>query len=449
MGLIIYIENFIGIKKMEIEMADLVLLLGNNNSGKTRTMELIYGVYKYISDLNIPYEKITKEKNDEYYAGEEWIINVESYINKQLSTDKDVIVLNTFKKKIPVGDISVKIDKKSTFHFSIKEEEYASVTKIQQKGDMEQEIPWKVEIRTDQTGEVHIYKVRGTVDLKRIETAIASLVLFMIISSRNKNFSNIYLPASRTGLQMLHKYYYLSRKKEQNSDDMIVIEPLSKDNQGDYSLTAPVEDYLDFIYNYQKAPKLSNGKSELLKFLESELFDGKIKKEGKELFYNRKKVDGDIPLYLSSSMVNELAPLYQVLSGGKDFGTIFYDEIEMCLHPLKQKNMARFIIRMINNGYRMIVSTHSDNMASFFNLLLLLAGKSGVDLDELDFNDKDVLKDKSFRIYEFVRDNEGETTIKPLDFNAYPASGVDFPLFDKNLKDLYQITKKIIGGYEG
>ena len=444
MSLIIGIQNFIGIKKLEFNLADIVIFLGHNNSGKTMAMELIYGIQKYILNMDISADGITKN-NAQYESCDAWFRSVEKQINSDLSQNKDKIVRSVFKKNINIGRLYVRLENEETYSFSFTDITAPIVT--DSKDEKVEALPsWEIMIEQSGRQLVHIYTIRGTTSVRELENIGATLMFRRIIAGESSTSMPIYLPASRTGLQMLHKYYFANRSNETSVGDGVIVESNSDEAEHtDYSLTSPVVDYLDFVYNYERSPQIAEENEKLLSFMETMLLDGTIKKQGKDLYYKRNQRSVDVPMYLSSSMINELAPIYQVISSPRRYGTIYYDEIETCLHPLMQQNMARLIVRLTNSGYRMIVSTHSDNMASMFNLLFLLASKSSSDAEKNGFEADDILKDRTFKIYEFVVGENGVTTVNDIDFNEYPASGAEFSLFNKNVEKLFELTKKVIG----
>jgi hypothetical protein len=153
---------------------------------------------------------------------------------------------------------------------------------------------------------------------------------------------------------------------------------------------------------------------------------------------------------LSSSMVNELAPLVKVLSGSVDYDYLLYDEIETCLHPSKQGEMARLLNRLYNAGMRLIVSTHSDTMAAQMNNLFLLsflkAPQEELDkkLEALKLTKEDLLRSFDVSVYQFTNDENGISHVEELPFKRVPYTGYDFPQFTDSALRVYDDSKKIV-----
>lgn len=72
----------------------------------------------------------------------------------------------------------------------------------------------------------------------------------------------------------------------------------------------------------------------------------KVKKFKRVMAANR-----GIPLYLSSSMINELAPAFYVLQSASWKDYLIWDEIDTSLHPQKQMELVRLLSRMSNHGF--------------------------------------------------------------------------------------------------
>ena len=144
-------------------------------------------------------------------------------------------------------------------------------------------------------------------------------------------------------------------------------------------------------------------------------------------------------------MVSELAPICQILSGVQRFNYILYDEIETCQHPTKQLQLARLIVRMVNSGYKMIVSTHSDTMAAAINNLITLSLKKNKKkiAEDLGYTEDDLLKSTDVHAYQFLIEN-GKTKVKELSNNFSIGVGFDFDLFNKTNDKIYHDALKIV-----
>ena len=66
------------------------------------------------------------------------------------------------------------------------------------------------------------------------------------------------------------------------------------------------------------------------------------------------------PLHLAASSVKDLAPFFLYLRHAADMGDlVILEEPEINLHPASQRLLARFIVRLVNCGLYVVVTTHS------------------------------------------------------------------------------------------
>jgi len=191
------------------------------------------------------------------------------------------------------------------------------------------------------------------------------------------NSGQLFLPASRSGLQLLYRHYF------------------ARESGG--SLTVPIKDFLRFLQLYSQDNQLDESRTALLEFGEEHLLQGKVIQNGDETFYVEAQGEKAVPLYIASSMIHALTPFVKALSAARQIDWLYCDEVENSLHPLLQGEMARWLIRMANAGVHVIISSHSDTMASRFNNLFMLSRRDRRNADykmlsELELMDADLLR---------------------------------------------------------
>jgi AAA15 family ATPase/GTPase len=76
----------------------------------------------------------------------------------------------------------------------------------------------------------------------------------------------------------------------------------------------------------------------------------------------------------ASSAVRSLVVLWYWLKAQADVGDmLLIDEPELNLHPENQRAFARFLVKLVNIGVKVFITTHSDTMLREFNTLIMLA----------------------------------------------------------------------------
>ena len=83
-----------------------------------------------------------------------------------------------------------------------------------------------------------------------------------------------------------------------------------------------------------------------------------------------------LPINLSASVVKSLSNLvlyFKHIAKKGDY--IIIDEPELNLHPDNQVIIARVLVRIINSGFKLLISTHSDIIIRELNNLIMLHSK--------------------------------------------------------------------------
>ena len=137
-------------------------------------------------------------------------------------------------------------------------------------------------------------------------------------------------------------------------------------------------------------------------------------------------------------MVTELAPLilflkYLVRPGD----LLILEEPESHLHPAAQRQLARGIVRLVNAGVRVLITTHSETFVSQINHLLRISYASKRWLREHDFEPEDCITHDQVGAYQFAWDEEqGGSVVKRLE--VHKDIGIDDPLFNDVINALYE-----------
>lgn len=151
--------------------------------------------------------------------------------------------------------------------------------------------------------------------------------------------------------------------------------------------------------------------------------------------------EGTFPLSSASSMLSELAPILLVLKGalgGADHLTI--DEPEAHLHPSMQRKVASFLVDVVNAGMGVTLTTHSDFFLGEINNCLR-AGKLADPQAPLLLDEAPGSECSRVRAVLFSREDRG-CTGRCLSLD--PVAGIDESTFTNVMESLYDDSVKLI-----
>ena len=169
-----------------------------------------------------------------------------------------------------------------------------------------------------------------------------------------------YLPAARSGIMQSHGVIASSLIENATRLGLERFPAIP-------AFSGMIADFLKLIVNYDERHGSSYEMRRIAKALENEVLQGEIKvtrpvPEGyPEFLYRPKKTTETLRLSQSSSMVSELAPLVLFLRGIVNPGDLLIiEEPESHLHPGAQTAIARTLARLVREGVRLVITTHSD-----------------------------------------------------------------------------------------
>jgi len=138
----------------------------------------------------------------------------------------------------------------------------------------------------------------------------------------------------------------------------------------------PIKDGLMIADDLAETKKNTSDYFEFATEIESELLHGKvmITSDGDIQFEPDKAKKKYLPIHMTASIIKSLASLVIYLKHlAKSNDLIIIDEPEINLHPDNQIILTRLFARLINNGFRLLISTHSDYVIREINNLIMLS----------------------------------------------------------------------------
>jgi predicted ATPase len=434
----IELKNIGTVKHAEIDLdKNLLIFCGPNNSGKTYVAYTLYGVYKTVPDnLNNTIE-LKHERTS--------VIGVITKYEFSLSPQ---LVRNNFIERAAAacGNLE-KIFASNQYFFS---ESIITINKGMTDEDINEEIKKRFidnKPYSSRDGNYQICKQTGTntisikvINNRLIKERVDNFRPLIDIDEINKDcnliikqlfFDNTYIfPAERIAINIFSKEVYLNRAG-------LLDTPATTKSR--YSL--PIAASLRVAEDLSFLEKTQSDYATIAKLIEDKILLGSITVSPYgEMQFNPHKADiKGISINLSGSMVKSLSSLvfyFRHLAIKGDF--IIIDEPELNLHPDNQIIMARILARIVNEGFKVLISTHSDYIISELNNLVRLHSekkRAQEIMQKYGYTNDELLDKDSLGVYLF-----NDNTAKSLEVDEL---GFGVSTIEKVNSELSQISESI------
>ena len=204
----------------------------------------------------------------------------------------------------------------------------------------------------------------------------------------------------------------------------------------------PIKDNIDYT---RSIPDLQKHRSELYdsKLFEGieNMMKGYYRSSGDDIRFKSKARKGgfDIPLYTTSSSARGLSDLYFFLRHvAKKNQLLIIDEPESHLDTANQIQLARLLARAVHAGLKVLITTHSDYIVKEINNLLMLSesfkDKPKV-LKKYKYSEHDFLKPDSVRAYVAESNSLTQCPIEKY--------GIDMPVFDTTIDAINRVSSEL------
>ena len=173
----------------------------------------------------------------------------------------------------------------------------------------------------------------------------------------------------------------------------------------------------------------------------ADIIGGRLEVKEDNVRFISRKIDSrsfDIPLHLASSSVGEMTNLFFFLArlAGRENYVLIIDEPESHLDTANQIQIARLLVSLVNSGTKVLITTHSDYIIKEINNLIML---------DSHFEDKEeVTKRLGYRnsldpsiVRAYVAENNSLTSCRIDQF------GIDMPVFDKTIDEINKVSNEL------
>lgn len=429
------------IREGQVRIAPLMLLTGDNNAGKSYVMALLWGVIALGRDLfpESPPESAL------YQTCEQWL-------RERLGTDVTVgpdqserlvtwfsEVLNH--RRRAVCDAVFGPDRVTPSLLRITD--FCREKPLQVRWDRS-----PVSAARYSTGEDYVRfplptKAASRADLYRMNRYLTwnlvmgnlSTPLFQMLSPLQSvpRGEILYLPAARTGFVLMRKALA----------SLALGGGLADLQEPALELNLPTRRFLQRLVGLSHSDKSEY--AAVAARLEADVLCGSLRPDSAPLPDYQYRPAGAsetaIPLWLTSSLVTELAPLLMFLCSKDLFRSLIIEEPEAHLHLEVQEKLARALARLVNAGLPVWLTTHGDSFFQQFSNLIKASSLKPSELSALGIEQSETLTPDQVCGWHFKVDvrsqGAGRTQIRPLDVSS---SGIAAAAFNETLARLARQT---------
>ena len=380
-------ENIGPIKKAKLELGDLTIIAGQNNTGKTY---LVYTLGEFLRSWSRG--KYNFFKNSKKYP-KQYNLKIKEIAERIKRTGSVEITLDEYNyMSDQLTKMASKLFSKKDIHkvFSSSKEEFEKAN-FQFK-EKYKSMKGGIVIRSPRSPEDEKPLVKLSFQDNKLKFEIGDpehamfsgqfdglYICFSIIMQHN-SVEPFILSAERFGISLFHKELDFTRNKliqelqkrlgSKNFNPREFIE----EESSRYAM--PIQHNIDFtrdlLHIAKKKGKLPMDAVNLVKNMAGGYY--KAEKDAIKFISNRRgKNRFEIPLHLASSSARGILDLYFYIRHIAERGQLLIiDEPESHLSPHNQLLMARLLAFCVNSGIKALITTHSDYIIKEINNLIML-----------------------------------------------------------------------------
>lgn len=453
-------ENLGLLDEAEIELSDLTIICGENNTGKTYATYAVYGflrnwkqllrqvIMSEISVLEKPSHKYQIDL-DTLFTGK-----INNYLNKLGSCFKEVLhdVFAAKEDSFSKTTITISIDKE----LDVFKNPYQR--RVQGGGEVLATISKKADssilevLSADEDSKFSIFGLREFGLREFIIDAIAEVVFRPYFPTSHIS------SAERTGAAIFRRELDMARTrmlKAINEMDSKEIKnkpwKLLQSIETDYAW--PVEDNVEFVRQLEDIDKqkseLSQSHPEILTAFDA-VIGGTykvIRNQGLFFQANNSKTKR-YTMNEASSCARALLDVGFYLRCKAKSGDLFIiDEPELNLHPKNQRAFARLIARLANAGIKVFMTTHSDYLIKELNTLIILnqcTEHTKKIQKKYEYSNHELLNHEKVILYITEKQGKRKTVLHRA--KIYPGWGIAVDTFDDTIDLMNTIQNDLIYG---
>ncbi len=435
------LKNIGAIKQANIELGKLTILSGKNNTGKTYINYSIYGfLAKPYSLQNIPMIDAPLLKEKLAIFREQGKVSIDWQEAVEVLNWFAIVVSQLYTKELP-RLFSVNADEFAAAEFNIRfQVPTGPLNRVWYFGGD------KIGVIREKNSSVVTIKTQDSFNWERYLPTLEKWWSFSLINTILDLPTPFILTAERTAIQLFQKE--LDKHKSELVKELMNTRDLTRLEEEVARFAWPIEEDINFARDSDRVIKsnsfLTDEKPELTTYLEDMLGVQYEIIDGRKVVID-KATKKALPHYMASTSVRALSDLHLWLKHKAGRGDIlFMDEPELHLHPENQMKMARLLVKLVNHGLNVFITTHSDYLIKHLNNLLMLANdlpdREAI-MTEFGYTQDDILHPADLRAY--IAHLDG--TVSKVEVDAY---GMVQSGFDDAIIQINETSNKLISAID-
>lgn len=354
------------------------LLCGPNGTGKTYFAYVVYGLLRNILHIKgdaTMVDELLAKRATEVTIDWAFLLRYRALMRESLIANlDDLFGLGEIECKKIFEDFDVSyVDTDEEFMQTIKNGQFDLVEKV---GNI------NVEMVKEQDSESVRLAITDEViaaeSIANLRLMLPSLFFYNLTLAPIR--SVVMFPVERNSIYTFSKELSI-RKQEAMDNIQMIVDRDKKFDALDILFNSkrypqPIKDGLVIADDLVERKKFKGEFYEFAEQLEKELLKGKVQisNEGDIQFKPSKSPRKILPIQMTASIIKTMASIVVYLKHiARKNDLIIIDEPEINLHPDNQIVLAQFLARLMNHGFRLMVSTHSDYVIREINNLVMMS----------------------------------------------------------------------------
>ena len=455
-------KNIGPIKEAELELGDLTVIAGHNNTGKTYLAYTLYGFLKQWAARAWVWETASGEMANAF---------ARSFDTRKIAQR----ILQEGRVVVPVDREALKQERRAIMQMLARDfSKHGVANAFSSQPTAFKEAAFEVELSDDfpQTvgpfeqavspttsflfqydGNDIVIEVKsagGKGHLDRWKTEFHLTYLYLLFLFLEFSLEPFVLSAERFGIALFYKELDFTKNQlvdmlqklgDQKSSEHVSPYLLIDRTTSRYAL--PIKDNIDYTRNIGD---FRRAKSEIY---DEKLFNdvkrmmgGYFKSTDDEVLFQssaRREGKFEIPLHLASSSARGLSDLYFFLRHvAQKNHLLIIDEPESHLDTANQRLLARLLAKLVQAKVKVLITTHSDYLLKELNILVMLnqVQDSQNIAGKYKYTCEDSIAPDAVRAY--VAENN---TLIPCKVDRY---GIEMPVFDETIDDINRAANDLI-----